>query len=101
MKTAVYFCNCGGNISGKIDPDAVEARVKLKHNDVYFKSSPFLCSEEGTDFLQKDISDNRVDAVVIQACSPRDHEKTFMNVLSAAGVNPYMMQMVNLREQVA
>ena len=51
--------------------------------------------------MRKDIIDNAVDAVVIPACSPRDHEKTFMNVLSAAGINPYMMQMVNIREQIA
>ena len=101
MKTAVYFCNCGTNISDKINPENVENAVKKKNGDVIFKTFGFLCSEEGKEFLRKDIIDNAVDAVVIPACSPRDHEKTFMNVLSEAGVNPYMMQMVNIREQVA
>ena len=101
MKTAVYFCNCGTNISDKINPEKVEDAVKKKNGDVIFKTFGFLCSEEGKEFLRKDIIDNAVDAVVIPACSPRDHEKTFMNVLSAAGVNPYMMQMVNIREQIA
>jgi heterodisulfide reductase subunit A len=101
MKTAVYFCNCGTNISDKINPENVENAVKKKNGDVIFKTFSFLCLEEGNEFLRKDIIDNAVDAVVIPACSPRDHEKTFMNVLSEAGVNPYMMQMVNIREQVA
>ncbi len=101
MKTAVYFCNCGTNISDKINPEKVQDAVKKKNGDVIFKTFDFLCSEEGREFLRKDIMDNAVDAVVIPACSPRDHEKTFMNVLSEAEVNPYMMQMVNIREQVA
>ena len=101
MKTAVYFCSCGTNISDKIDPRTVEDAVKKSNADVIFKTAGFLCSEDGKEFLRKDIIDNGIEAVVIPACSPRDHEKTFMNVLSAAGVNPYMMQMVNIREQIA
>ncbi len=101
MKTAVYFCNCGTNISEKINPEKVEDAVKKSNGGIIFKSCGFLCSEEGKEFLRKDIMDNGIEAVVIPACSPRDHEKTFMNVLSAAGVNPYMMQMINIREQVA
>ncbi len=101
MKTAVYFCNCGTNISEKINPEKVEDAVKKSNGGIIFKSCGFLCSEEGKEFLRKDIMDNGIEAVVIPACSPRDHEKTFINVLSAAGVNPYMMQMINIREQVA
>ena len=101
MKTAVYFCNCGTNISDKINPETVENAVKKSNCGIIFKSCGFLCSEEGKEFLRKDIMDNDIEAVVIPACSPRDHEKTFMNVLSTAGVNPYMMQMINIREQVA
>ncbi|MHB1698394.1 MAG: 4Fe-4S binding protein [bacterium] len=101
MKTAVYFCNCGTNISDKINPDAVEEAVKKSNGDVLFRVAGFLCSEDGKEFMKKDIMEGGIDAVVIPACSPRDHEKTFMNVLTSAGVNPYMMQMVNIREQVA
>ncbi len=101
MKTAVYFCNCGTNISEKINPEKVEDAVKKSNGGIIFKNYGFLCSEEGKEFLRKDIMDNGIEAVVIPACSPRDHEKTFMDVLSAAGVNPYMMQMINIREQVA
>jgi heterodisulfide reductase subunit A len=101
MKTAVYFCNCGTNISNKIDPKTVEDAVKNSNGDVIFKTAGFLCSEEGKEFLKNDIMDNGIEAVVIAACSPRDHEKTFMNVLSSAEINPYMMQMINIREQIA
>ncbi|MDA8158890.1 MAG: CoB--CoM heterodisulfide reductase iron-sulfur subunit A family protein [Deltaproteobacteria bacterium] len=101
MKTAVYFCNCGSNISEKINPEIVENTVKMNNPGIVFKSYGFLCSEEGKEFLKKDIEDSGVNALVISACSPRDHEKTFMNVLTSAGLNPYMMQMINVREQVA
>lgn len=100
MKTGVYFCNCGTNIADKIDPERV--RERLGSDEIsYFKTSPFLCSEEGKRFLEEDLKAERPDRIVITACSPREHEGTFRRVMEQAGLNPYLMQMVNLREQVA
>lgn len=98
MKIGVYFCNCGTNIKEKIDSE--EVRKKMP-SDAHFKTVDFLCSEEGKAFLENDIKQNGIERVVISACSPREHENTFMRVLSKAGINPYLMQMVNVREQVA
>jgi heterodisulfide reductase subunit A len=101
MKIGVYFCNCGENIVGKIQAEAVKKSVLSLSGAVYFKTFGFICSEEGKNFLEKDIKEEKPDRVVIAACSPRDHENTFMRILSSAGMNPYLMQMVNIREQVA
>lgn len=98
MKIGVYFCNCGGNISDKIDPAAVTAGL----GEVAFvKTCDYLCSEEGQNFLREDLKAEKPDRLVVAACSPRDYESTFMRVAGEAGVNPYFLQMVNIREQVA
>lgn len=101
MKTGVYFCNCGQNIAGKIDSNAVKERLSKLHSGIHFQTVDFLCSEPGKDFLEKDLREQGIERVVLAACSPRDHENTFMRSLSAVGLNPYLMQMVNLREHVA
>ncbi|MBF0328768.1 MAG: CoB--CoM heterodisulfide reductase iron-sulfur subunit A family protein [Nitrospirae bacterium] len=99
MKIGVYFCKCGTNISDKIDSEKVKAG--LPSGDLAFKTIDFMCSEDGKETLEKDIKENGIERVVVSACSPRDHENTFMRVLSKAGINPYLMQMVNVREQIA
>jgi len=101
MKTGVYFCRCGTNVSEKVDPKAVEKRVLAQNPDARFAAVDFLCSEEGGLALAADIRESGVERVVIAACSPREHEGTFMQIVSGAGINPYLMRMVNVREQVA
>ena len=101
MKTGVYFCNCGTNISGRVDPDKVRNILASDGRLSYFKTCPFLCSEEGKAFLEQELRDERPDRIVIAACSPRDHEATFMRIMERAGMNPFLMQMVNIREQIA
>ena len=101
MKTGIYFCNCGTNIAEKINADEVQRAVETLPGVAYCKTVDFLCSEEGKNAMEADLRENPVDRVVIAACSPRDHEPTFRRVLLAAGMNPFLMQMVNIREQVA
>lgn len=100
MKTGVYFCNCGGNVSEKIDSGRVEAALAGAEG-TYFKTCPFLCSEEGQEYLAEDLRQEGAQRVVIAACSPRDHEETFRRGCRKAGVNPFLLQMVNIREQIA
>jgi heterodisulfide reductase subunit A len=99
MRTGVYFCNCGGNVSDKIDAGQIESG--LGDQIGYFKTCDFLCSEEGKEFLRADVSAERPDRVVVAACSPREYERAFRATLSDAGHNPYLFQMVNIREHVA
>ncbi|MBF0566527.1 MAG: CoB--CoM heterodisulfide reductase iron-sulfur subunit A family protein [Nitrospirae bacterium] len=101
MRTGVYFCNCGSNISDRVDSEQVRQKVGNVSDVAYFKTFGLMCSEEGKEFLHNDITEEKPDRIVIAACSPRDHESTFMRILSGAGMNPYLMQMVNIREQVA
>lgn len=101
MKIGIYFCNCGSNIIEKIDAEKVKAAILAIPDVAYFKTADFICSEDGKQFLEDDLQENRPDRIVIAACSPREHEPTFMRVMSRAGMNPYLMQMVNIREQVA
>ena len=101
MRTGVYFCNCGTNIADKIDADRVKQRLAADGGPSYFKTCPFLCSEEGKNYLEQELKEERPERIVIAACSPREHEQTFRRVMEQAGMNPYLMQMVNVREQVA
>ncbi|MBA4372711.1 MAG: disulfide reductase [Thermodesulfovibrio sp.] len=101
MKTGVYFCKCGTNITEKIDAEKTRETLVQHYPGIHFSAVDFMCSEEGKEAIEKDLVANGVERVVISACSPRDHETTFMRVLSKAGLNPYLMQMVNVREQIA
>ncbi|MBF0566736.1 MAG: CoB--CoM heterodisulfide reductase iron-sulfur subunit A family protein [Nitrospirae bacterium] len=101
MKIGVYFCNCGTNISDKVDSGQVGQKIEGIENVSYFKTLELMCSEEGKEFLHNDLIGEKPDRVVFAACSPREHENTFMRILSGADMNPYLMQMVNIREQVA
>lgn len=102
MKIGVYFCNCGTNISDKVDPEKVKEKT-LKHPDVaYFKTFEFMCSEEGKEFLGRDLIEEKPERVVIATCSPRDHESTFMIVetYQTSATEKYQMsiQALNLKE---
>ena len=101
MRIGVYFCNCGGNVSGVVDFQQVEAEVSRFSPGSYGVVVDFLCSAEGKELLRDHLSEHKPDRVVIAACSPREYESTLMQVLAQTGINPYLMQMVNIREQVS
>ncbi|MEW6364843.1 MAG: CoB--CoM heterodisulfide reductase iron-sulfur subunit A family protein [Acidobacteriota bacterium] len=101
MKVGIYFCSCGTSISERISSARLMESLHGHTEAVYLEAIDFMCSEEGKAALESNLRDNAPDRVVIAACSPRDHEPTFRRVLASAGVNPYLMQMVNIREQVA
>ncbi len=101
MKTGVYFCNCGNSISDKISFQAVADAVDAFPERPYVRSVDFICSEEGKKQFEESLRTERPDRVVVAACSPRDHEATFRHCLANAGMNHYLLQMVNIREQIA
>ncbi len=100
-KVGVYICSCGTNISDNLDFDELVSFSPGLEDVAYAKVHSLFCSEDGKNFLADDIINESPDRVVIAACSPKEHEKTFRDVLQKAGVNPYLFQMVNIREQVA
>lgn len=101
MKTAVYFCRCGGILSDRIESKQVLEAVGALDQVAYVKSIELACDEGGQAEIAADLRENRPDRVVFLACSPREHEETFRGVLAQAGMNPFFMQLVNIREQIA
>jgi len=100
-KIGVYICECGPNISEKIDIDKVIDAVSLPEDVAVVKRYKLLCSVDGKKFLEDEIKKQGLTHLVIAACSPKQHEKTFMEVCENAGINPYLYQLANIREQCA
>jgi heterodisulfide reductase subunit A len=101
MKVGIYLCECGPNIKDAIDINEVATFARGLDNVVLTKSFNLLCSEEGKKLIEKDIKEHHLSNIVIAACSPKEHEITFRKVLSKAGLNPFLLQIVNIREQCA
>lgn len=100
-KIGVYVCNCGGNISERVNIEELAQFAQSLPSVVYVKQHALLCSEEGKNFLSQDLQAEKPTRIVIAACSPKEHEATFRKVCLTANFNPYLFQMVNIREQVA
>lgn len=101
MRTGVFVCSCGPNIGDKIDIEKIAEEVSKIEGVVLSETYGLLCSPDGKRYMAEKISENNLDRIVVAACSPREHEETFMKVCETAGLNPFMMQMANIREQVA
>jgi heterodisulfide reductase subunit A len=100
-RIGIYICECGPNIKEAIDIGQLENFGQGLANVVYAKSFPVLCSPEGKELIAKDISQQRLSRVVVAACSPKEHEDAFRKVVRHAGLNPYFLQIANIREQCA
>jgi len=100
-KIGVYVCECGNNIADNVDIDRVIEIVSPMRDVELVEKYRLLCSEDGKEFLKQSIQEHELTHLVVAACSPKQHELTFMNVCVAAGLNPYLFQMANIREQCA
>jgi len=100
-KIGVYICECGPNIAEKIDIDKVIEAVSPLENVAVVERYKLLCSVDGKKFLGEQIKKHNLTHVVVAACSPREHQQTFMEVCENAGINPYLFQLANIREQCA
>ena len=98
-KIGVYVCHCGLNIAQTVDCEKVAKLAAELENVVIAKNIGYACSEPGQHEVRKDIEENDLDRVVMASCSPRLHEPTFRQMMEAAGLNPFMLEMANLREQ--
>jgi heterodisulfide reductase subunit A len=98
-RIGVYVCHCGLNIAGVVDCESVaEFAAQLPHV-VVSSHDGYLCSEPGQNLIKKDIEEHRLNRVVVASCSPRLHEPTFRKCIGDAGLNSYLLEMANLREQ--
>jgi len=98
-RIGVYICNCGTNIAKVVDCDAVARAAQALSGVVVARSYKYTCSTPGQETIVKDIRELGLERVVVAACSPRMHEPTFRRALQTAGINPYFLEMANIREQ--
>jgi heterodisulfide reductase subunit A len=98
-RIGVYICHCGSNIAGKVDVPTVTHYAEGLPDVVVARDYVFMCSEPGQEQIRKDISLLKLDRVVVASCSPLMHEPTFRRACAKAGLNPYMLQIANIREQ--
>ena len=97
-RIGVYVCHCGLNIARTVDCGKVADAASGLDGVVVARSIPYACSEPGQQGIQHDIAEHGLDRIVVAACSPRLHEPTFRQTAQAAGLNPYLMEMANIRE---
>ena len=100
-KVGVYVCYCGGNISDEVDVEKVCQQAGKVPGVVVARSNMFMCSDPGQEMIIEDLKSGKVDRVVVASCSPSLHETTFRQTLARAGVDPYVYEQANLREQVS
>jgi heterodisulfide reductase subunit A len=100
-KIGVYVCHCGLNIAGTVDCGKVAQSASGLPQVIAAKEVEYACSEPGQQMIKDDIEALGLDRVVIASCSPRLHEPTFRQMMVAADLNPYLLEMTNLREQCA
>ncbi len=101
-RIGVYVCHCGTNIAGTVDVEDVAqwAAGRLKHRGVVVaRDYKFMCSSLGQEMIEKDIQELGLTRVVVAACSPHLHEHTFRTACQRAGLNPYLCELVSIREQ--
>lgn len=99
VRIGVYVCRCGLNIAQTVDCQWVARQASALSGVVVAKEIPYACSEPGQMTIREDIREHNLDRLVVASCSPRLHETTFRRMMLQAGLNPYLMEMTNLREQ--
>ncbi len=99
VKVGVYVCQCGSNIAGVVDCPAVAEYAGRLPGVALSRAQVYTCSEPGQNQIRKDIGEHGLNRIVVASCSPRLHEKTFRQCISEAGLNPYLLEMANIREQ--
>ncbi len=100
-KIGVYICHCGGNISDHVDVHKVAENVKGIPGVVTVHTNSFMCSDPGQELIQKDIENGVINRVVVASCAPSLHETTFRGAIKRAGMNQYLYDHANIREQVS
>jgi len=98
-RVGVYICQCGSNIAATVDTQAVAQFAEGLDDVVLARVNKYTCSDPGQNTIRKDIADYKLDRVVVAACTPRMHEPTFRRCISSAGLNPYYLEIANIREQ--
>ena len=97
-RTGVFVCHCGSNIAKTVDVAGVAEAIKAMPGVVHAEDYQYMCSSPGQELVRKAIEEHQLDSVVVASCSPRLHEPTFRRCVAEAGLNPFLMEMANIRE---
>ena len=101
VRIGVYVCHCGSNIAKTVNVKEVVARAAGWPDVTVAREYRFMCSDPGQELIQADIEQHDLNRVVVAACSPLMHEGTFRTAVETAGLNRYLFEMANIREQVS
>lgn len=99
QRVGVFVCWCGSNIAGTVDVQAVSEALKNEPGVVFSTNYQYMCSQAGQDMIKQAVAEHKLTGIVVCSCSPRMHEATFRKTAAAAGLNPYMVEIANIREQ--
>jgi heterodisulfide reductase subunit A len=98
-RIGVYICHCGVNIAATVNVEEVAKYAEKLPNVVVAKHYVYVCSSPGQSMIKDDIKEHKLNRVIVASCSPTMHEPTFRRVVADAGLNPYLFEMANIREQ--
>ena len=98
LRIGVFVCDCGLNIAGAVDTAAVTEFARTLDDVVCVVRNKYTCADPGQNEIKAAVAQHRLNRVVVASCSPRQHEPTFRQCVLEAGLNPYLMEMANLRE---
>ena len=98
-KLGVFICHCGVNIAGTVDVKSVAEKISKIEDVAYSTDYIYMCSEPGQQTIREAIREKGLDGVVVACCSPNMHENTFRKAVKSQGMNPYLCEIANIREQ--
>jgi heterodisulfide reductase subunit A len=98
-RTGVYVCRCGTNISATVDVESVAEFAQGLDGVVLAREYSYMCSDPGQDLIKEDVKELGLNRVVVASCSPLMHESTFRSAAKDVDLNPFYVQMANIREQ--
>ena len=99
QRIGVFVCWCGSNIAATVDVKAVAEALRSEPGVVFSTDYQYMCSEAGQNIVKDAVKEHKLTGVVICSCSPRMHEATFRKAVASVGLNPYMLEVANIREQ--
>ena len=98
-RIGVFICSCGSNIAGVVDVDAVVDYARTLPNVVFAENTIYTCSADSLKLIQERIAEHGLNRVIVSSCTPRTHEPIFRDTIREAGLNPYLFEMANIRDQ--
>lgn len=98
-RIGIFVCHCGINIGGVVNVPEVVKFAKTLPNVVYVEENLYTCSQDTQDKIKQKIGEHKLNKIVVASCTPRTHESLFQNTIREAGLNPFLFELANIREQ--